>query len=169
MKTIILPGFSSHNKDWAYETKTRLDVESEIRVHEWIHWDTGDKRDFLVKPEAQRISKDINEETNIIAKSVGTLVCMFLLAGARKRINKIILCGVPTLDLSPEDKSRYEVLSHMDGNHVICFQNDNDPHGKYSEVLKFIHGYNPDIPVKEKDGSDHEYPYFSEFGEFMSS
>lgn len=42
MKTLILPGFSIKNKDWANETKKILEIRFFTEVFEWEHWSTGD-------------------------------------------------------------------------------------------------------------------------------
>ena len=38
MRTIILPGYSKHNKVWAYEIQKKLALDQVIWVHEWMHW-----------------------------------------------------------------------------------------------------------------------------------
>ena len=62
MKTIILPGYSLRNKEWAYEVKDNLDLEHEVIVHEWEHWpstSSGSSRQksFSLKREIESTSR----------------------------------------------------------------------------------------------------------------
>src|SRR6266478_1786851 len=103
MKTIILPGYSHKNKDWALEVQENI---PDSEVYEWEHWSDVNIR-FNAKEEAQRIKNLIGEsEVNIIAKSIGTMVIMMTLKEIK--INKIILCGVPVNDLNEDDKWNYK-------------------------------------------------------------
>ena len=93
MKTIILPGFSLHNKDWAEEIKSKIKLAHPIEVIYWEHWKNGGGMKF--KTEMEKFMKLIGDgEANIIAKSVGTGVVMKILPLLGSRINKIILCGI---------------------------------------------------------------------------
>lgn len=165
MKTIILPGFSIHNKDWAEEVAKNLSKET--FVHNWLHWENG-KSSLSLNEELKNIIKEIgNDEVNIIAKSVGTMVCMNLLKVIPDKIEKIILCGIPSV--SNERKKLFtSSLSGFNPNNIIVFQNTKDPLGNFSDVKKFISKVNSKIDVIEKPGSDHNYPYFKDFKEFLT-
>ena len=163
MKTIIIPGYSSKNKEWANEVKSHTD-NSEIV--EWPHWSDSTHK-FHVKDEVFKLQEIIkDEDVNIIAKSIGTLVLMCYLE--KNKINgKIILCGVPYNDLNENDKSSYKILSDFDPTKIIIIQNSLDEHGSFEEARRFISGYNPNIKFIEKAGSTHEYPYYEEFNKFL--
>jgi len=46
-ETIILPGFSPTNRQWAIEAKEEMGTEGGALIHEWKHWDTQNPvRDF---------------------------------------------------------------------------------------------------------------------------
>lgn len=188
METIILPGYSQHNKTWAYEVKNILGMGA--AVYEWKHWKTN--KSMSVKSEVEEIIKiilsnkgkkvkKVNKvnKVNIVSKSVGTRIAMFLLMKIPERLNKIVLCGIPTkgdgkklrVDKQVVDKSEniyFQGLSQIDPSSVIIFQNQSDPFAKYEDIKRFIGGMFPDIKVIEKERNDHEYPYFEEISSFLS-
>jgi pimeloyl-ACP methyl ester carboxylesterase len=165
MITIILPGFSLHNKDWAYEIKAKVKTEGKIMVHEWRHWKIGGG--ISVSYEVGKILEEAGKEKiNIIAKSVGTRITLALLKEIPSQIEKIILCGIPTTSPIMLAKAK-EVLKDFDAGKIICFQNTSDPFSSYAEVKEFMKGVNPKIKVIEKPRSDHSYPYFSDFEIFL--
>lgn len=128
MKTIVLPGYSLRNKDWALEIA--------------------------------------RGRVNVIAKSVGTMVAMHLLAEIPEQINKIILCGIPSV--SEERKNLFAAyLADFPAKEIIVFQNTKDPLASFEEVKDFMKDVNPKIKVIEKNRSDHNYPYFEDFNDFL--
>ena len=157
MKTIILPGYSLHNKDWAEEMAGT--------VHYWRHWKTGGS--FSLRYELEKILTEIGKnKVNIIAKSVGTGVLMHLLPKIKNQVEKIILCGIPTV--SDENKRLFTTsLSAFPVENVVCFQNTKDPFATFKEVDKFMREVNKKIRVIEKPRSDHNYPYFEDFEKFL--
>lgn len=165
MKTIILPGFSLQNKDWAFATKYNLSgLEQDIIVHEWFHWISERDEDFNSDMEAAKIN--ISEEINIIAKSIGTLVAVKALK--KQKINKIIFLGIPLNDLRESDFKDYEILKDFDINKCLFIQNNNDPHATQKELSEFLQKINKNIKVLSKKRNDHEYPYWEEFKEFLA-
>lgn len=165
MKTIILPGFSPHNKDWAIEIKDKVKTVGEIVIHEWRHWKTGGS--MSKKYEVAKIIEEVgNQKVNIIAKSVGTVVTMILLKEIPEKIEKIILCGIPQTSGEMEEKAK-EVLKDIDPGKIICFQNTSDPFSSFLEVKAFMKAINSKIEVVETPRKDHNYPYFSDFENFL--
>lgn len=139
-------------------------------MFEWVHWQTGNEADFDVEKEVEKILQTIgSEEVNIIGKSVGTLVTVLLLPKIMPQVSKIILCGIPVKDMGDraEVVEKYKILSSLAADKVLCIQNENDNHGGFDEVEKFIHSINPEIQVIKKSRSDHEYPYPEDFQEFL--
>jgi pimeloyl-ACP methyl ester carboxylesterase len=172
MKTIVLPGYSLHNKDWALEIKKSLSFRQSVLVHEWQHWQLGGtlhpKYEIgkILKEIALRRARGKGEKVNVIAKSVGTMICMHLLAEIPDQINKIILCGIPSV--SEERKKLFTAsLSSFSEKDVVVFQNTKDPLASFEEVKDFMKDVNPKIKVIEKERLDHNYPYFAEFSEFI--
>ncbi|OGM28223.1 hypothetical protein A2801_04320 [Candidatus Woesebacteria bacterium RIFCSPHIGHO2_01_FULL_41_10] len=166
MKTIILPGFSSKNKEWAGEVKKHL---KDSMVYEWKHWKSGNSKDFSASDEAMMVMHWIaGNPVNIIAKSIGTIVTMYLLRD-KCPIEKLILCGMPLADLEESEIEIYKSLSEFDAKRVIVLQNKDDNHGSFKEVSKLLGQLNNKIKLIEKSRSDHEYPYFEEFVEFLTS
>lgn len=166
MKTIVLPGYSLHNKDWALDVKKRLSFKQSVLVHEWTHWRLGGT--LRPKHEIAGILKEIGrDKVNIVAKSVGTMVTMLILPQIAGKINKIILCGIPSV--SEERKRLFAAsLSGFDPKNIIVLQNTKDPFASHEEVKKFMRFVNPKIKVIEKSGSGHNYPYFEDFRKFLS-
>ena len=168
MKTIILPGYSPHNKDWAEKVAKNLKTRTkdEIVVHNWQHWQSGS---FSIKRELKKIGQEMGDgKVNIIAKSVGTRVVVSLLTSLPNRINKLILCGIPTV--SEDAKKIYsEGLSKIDNSKIVCFQNTKDPFATADEVREFIGSVNKKIKVVEKPRSDHDYSYFEDFVKFFKA
>jgi len=168
MDTLIVPGFSLKNKDWSEEVQRNL-MPINSRIHYWSHWETGQAEDSWVGKETKEIISHENLIINIIAKSIGTLVAMKILKLKLKLINRIILCGIPLNDFHPGDKEFYEALKLLDEKNILCIQNENDNHGTFFDVEKFVHAINPNIKIISKPRSDHEYPYFEDFAVFLKN
>jgi predicted alpha/beta hydrolase family esterase len=167
MRTIILPGFSIKNREWAEEIKKNLDVTFPTTVYYWKHWETNKTENDWINQEAQRVLINTQEVVNIIAKSIGTVVAMVVLKLKPDSVNKIILCGVPIRDFLKGDEKYYEILTGFPSEKFICFQNKEDKHGSYKEVKKFLLSINQKLDIVSKPRSDHEYPYAKDFMDFL--
>lgn len=173
MITIILPGYSKENREWAEEVKEKINLDHDIVIHKWQHWPTARRASgsesqttsFSVAREKKRILDKVGDrKINIIAKSVGTRVLMHLLPKIHGRIGKVILCGIPTKFESDKTKNLYKKgLTLLSSAQVVVFQNVSDPLANYSVIEKFIHSVNPKIEVIKMPRSDHHYPYHDEF------
>lgn len=189
MTTLILPGYSLKNKDWAEETKRQLVLElpkksclfratressfsrsqsgirgTLVRVAYWSHWETGQTEDNWVEKETDKIINNLqSERVNLLAKSIGTMVAMVVLRRKPEMVNKLILCGIPINDFLPGNEKYYEVLRDFPAENILCIQNKDDNHGSYDGVEKFVHSINPAIKIISKDRADHEYPYSEDF------
>lgn len=132
------------------------------------HWNSGQTKNNWIEKEAQKIIDNYkNGKVNIIAKSVGTMVCMSVLKLRPELVNKIILCGIALNDFFSEDKKEFLILKNLSPENILCIQNINDNHGSYSEVEQFIHQINPRIEVISKPRDDHNYPYSENFINFL--
>ena len=171
MKTLILPGFSPKNKEWAKNTQTYLSERNvDVEVITWKHWGQGSTEEGWIEREADKIAGSIDgTSVNIIAKSIGTVVTMVILKSHPELVNKLILCGIPLRDLSDQDRLYYEPLKLFPVHKLLCLQNEADNHGGYSEVLEFVHTLNPSIHIKSCDRADHEYPYPEIFTSFLQA
>ncbi|MFH1863659.1 MAG: hypothetical protein ABIJ85_01930 [bacterium] len=165
MKTIVLPGYSLHNKEWALEIKKSLSFRQSVLVHQWQHWKLGGA--LRPKYEIGKILTEIGrDKVNLIAKSVGTMVAMKVLSEIGDQVGKIILCGIPSV--SEERKILFTTsLSDFPAENVVCFQNTKDPFATFEEVDKFMREVNKKIKVVEKPRSDHNYPYSEDFQKFL--
>lgn len=167
MKILILPGYSLKNKVWAEELKKELDLDDEIQIAYWEHWETGSSTDDWLNAEAQKIINDLTTPINIIAHSAGTLVAMKVLKSKPNLVNKIILCGIPVNDFLPNDQKLYEALNLLKPENILCVHNENDNHGSFSQAEEVIHAINPNIQIISKPRSDHLYPYPVDFKKFL--
>lgn len=173
MVTFILPGYSLHNKDWAETTAKELNLPHEIRPVFWSHWD--DPTHEFDSKEKVRLIVDVarQNEINIVAKSIGTLVAAYILEKVPDRIQKVIFCGIPLNDanlMNDDTKEVYRsVLKGFPAEKILVFQNTKDPLASFEEVKNFLAGVNPEIKIIAKERSDHEYPYYKEFEDFLKS
>jgi pimeloyl-ACP methyl ester carboxylesterase len=164
MITFILPGYSPSNKEWLEECAGSLKVEGTIRPIFWEHWEDPDVK-FQPKEKASLIARHTKgDKINIIAKSIGTLVATYIIEQIPNQINKVIVCGIPLGDIKGQEAVIKKVLGSLDRGKIICFQNENDPLGSFAEVRKFLP---PEIKLISKPRSDHSYPYYSEFNNFL--
>lgn len=166
MITYILPGFSASNKDWALETAKKLDLDHEVRPVFWSHWEDPEKTLNPKKKAQDLIDVLLHDRANIIAKSVGTLVASYMIKEIPDRIEKVVLCGIPSTS-----KKKLEILKESLNNFppekILVIQNTNDPLASYYEVKTFMQKINPKIQVVEKARQDHNYPYKDDFEKFL--
>ncbi len=167
MKVIILPGYSAHNKEWAKSICANLGSGHICIVHEWGHWIGGS---FSLKNEVDNIMEEIGgDKVNIIAKSVGTRVTMNLIPKIINRLDKVILCGIPTKFESEPVRTLYrDNLKKLGSQNVICIQNTRDPFSPFARVKEFVNSVDAKIKVIEKPRTDHEYPYYEDFKAFLA-
>jgi len=166
-KTLILPGFSLKNKDWAESIQKELSGNFDCEVVYWPHWETGEKEEDWIGKEAQKIVENNSEPIDIIAKSIGTAVTAFVIKKKPELIKKLILCGIPLNDLDPGEETVYDSLKVLNTNNILCIQNEKDPHGNFEQVKKVVHTINPEIEIVSKARNDHEYPYSEDFIQFL--
>lgn len=168
MNTVILPGYSLKNKSWAEDIQKELALLFTASVVNWEHWETGKSEAGWIEKEARKIIESIkSKQVNIIAKSIGTVVAMVILKLSPETVGKLILCGVPIIDFHPSDEEYYQPLKNYQPENFLCFQNEDDNHGKYNEVKKFLRSLNQRLEIISKPRSDHEYPYGKEFIDFL--
>lgn len=170
MKTIILPGYSPRNKEWAEEIKSDLGPEIEVAIHEWEHWQKDKVSSLSISREKDKILKNIGDEkVNIIAKSVGIKVLMHLLPNIKYQIKKVIICGIP-LNLQSEKPKVLlrKGINLLSPSRVVVLQNEKDPMANYEVIEGFIHSIDRKIEVKKMPRSDHHYPYFDEFKDLLT-
>ena len=165
MQTIILPGYSLKNKDWAEGIAKEL---GSTFVHNWNHWTNEEKPPDWIDQEVQKIRGEIDgKQTNLVTKSLGTYFSTQILKRTPGVCQKLILCGIPLNDLSDEEKAEYQVLAQIPKEFILVIQNETDSHATFAEVESFIRAINPKITVVSKPRDDHEYPYLEDFKEFL--
>lgn len=166
MLTIILPGYSAHNKDWAEDIASKLNVGHKVVIVEWDHW--RENSSFSLKKEREKILKSVgSEKVNIIAKSVGVAVALETIPDIAKQINKVILCGIASVVSEDRKQLLEKVLSIIPVEKILCIQNENDKFVLFKEAETFYKSVNPKIRVISKPRSDHDYPYPEDFQKFL--
>jgi len=162
MLTLILPGYSPHNKEWTELVKKSLKIPGEIVVIEWEHWKSG--KGLSLRFEVNKILSIIGDKkVNFIAKSVGTKVLMSVLPTIKDQVNKVILCGIPI------DPVRYVTgIKLIKDNNLLIFQNSGDPLMPYKLIKMYVRLIDKRIKVVEKIANNHDYPYFEDFQKFLS-
>jgi predicted alpha/beta-hydrolase family hydrolase len=167
MITFILPGYSTKNKEWLEECAKSISSEGYVRPIFWDHWDDPDQK-FDPKEKADLISRHSKgDKINIIAKSIGTYVAALIIEQIPHQINKVIICGIPLNDIDEGRKEEVKKsIESLDNEKIVCFQNENDPHGSYPEVKTFLSN---EIKIVSKDRADHDYPFFEEFNNYLTS
>jgi len=172
MSTIILPGFSRNNEEWAKELKDAL-ANDQVLIHFWLHWATQNDSDFSIENEIPRILEKINDQKintiNIIAKSIGTFVATFLLEKIPEKINKIVLLGIPFNDFSKEQIEKYEIIKDFDPKRILIIQNSQDPHGSFNDIFKYFYSLSSQIEILRQDSLTHEYPYYQIINNFLKN
>jgi len=165
--TLILPGFSPHNKEWAYDLAERMKLNHKVLVHEWRHWQRGGGMAFGY--ETNQILKEIDkQEVNIVAKSVGTSETIRILPQIKNQVKKVILCGIPLRTPSDKNLSDFKnSLNLLNSKNIAIFQNIKDPLGNFEIIDEFIKKVNTSIKVHKMPGNDHNYPYSGEFEKFL--
>lgn len=168
MVTVIIPGYSAHNKTWLEQTANSIRGEGEVRPIYWNHWtdpdakfDPAEKANLLDGVAGKRV-------VDIVAKSLGTLVASYLIMKSPEKIKKVIFCGVPLNDIGEEEKEMIKnALRKIPLENVIFFHNDEDPHGGYEALKGFLAEFGSDIQIVQKARDDHEYFYTDEFNRFL--
>jgi len=172
MQTIILPGFSQHNEEWAKELKNTL-ADNSVLIHFWLHWITQNDSDFSIENEISRILEKVNDQKdqkiNLIAKSIGTYLAMFLLEKIPEKIDKIVLLGIPFNDFDKEKIEKYEIIKNFDPKKILIIQNSQDPHGSFENIFEYFYNLNNQIEVLRQNSLTHEYPYYQIINNFLKN
>ncbi len=169
MKTILLPGFSLQNRDWAEEVRDQIGKRVGLEIHYWPHWQTGEAIEGWKEREVERFLNETGKEkVNVIGKSIGTLVAVMALNKNIEIVNKIVLCGVPVYDLRPGDGDNYQVLARLRPGRVMVIQNEKDNHGSFDDVAKMMASISQNILTVSRPREDHHYPYAPDFENFLA-
>jgi pimeloyl-ACP methyl ester carboxylesterase len=168
MVTVILPGYSVHNKEWLEETAQKIGVDGEIRPIYWEHWTDPDLK-FNAVEKAKLIDGVAGiRAVDIIAKSIGTFVAGCIIEKSPQKIRKVILNGICLEDLSEDEKEILKsALKLISPENIICFQNEEDPHGDFEQAKKFLSDVDPEIVIVSEPRDDHEYPYIDDYKKFL--
>ncbi|OGM57526.1 hypothetical protein A2955_04225 [Candidatus Woesebacteria bacterium RIFCSPLOWO2_01_FULL_37_19] len=166
MKTVILPGYSKHNREWAEDVARKLKLGHKIVVHEWKHWSS--KGGFSLKSEVAKILEEVgNEKVNIIAKSVGVFVALNLIPKIPTKVNKVIFCGIASVVAEDRSALLETSLLEIPVEYFLCIQNEHDKYVPFAQANEFYHAVEPKLKVISKPRSDHNYPYFEDFQKFL--
>lgn len=170
MQVLFLPGFSKSNIEDSQEIKNFLE-ESGFRVviHPWIHWIKKKKKEFSVDQEIIDIEKELKtfgDDFGIIAKSIGTWVCIHLIKKLKLKPKFVILMGIPLPDHEDRSKVYSEFLLNSDFC-VTVIQNKFDPVCS-SEKLKNDLDFS-NTKLIEMDDASHKYVYPEKIEEIIKT
>lgn len=162
MRTIILPGYSLRNREWAEELAAEM---TGVEVYAWPHWDTGKTLD--VAKELAAIKKHIGADTvNLLAKSIGCRMAAQIILDRPERVHKLVLCGLPGTQV--EARADFAAaLSRLPLEHILVVQNRSDPYASFAEVQDMIQTISPGVQMIEGKRDDHHYPYPDVFKGFF--
>jgi hypothetical protein len=178
IKTLILPGYSPHNREWVDQVAVSLKSKNiEPIPHYWLHWPRFDRR---VGPEGAPVkSYSFNKELivllreiddskiNIIAKSVGVMTAFMLIPQIAGKVDKVILCGIASVVGKNRKDLLRKVLLTVPVTNILCIQNAHDKYVPFDQAENFYHSVNKKLKVISKDRSDHNYPFFEDFLDFL--
>lgn len=168
MKTIILPGYSPHNKDWAERIANQMSLNQKVLVYNWKHW--SGEVSFSPENEIKQILNEVGDDKiNIIAKSIGVYVALKLIPRIFSQVNKVILCGIASVVDEGREELLQALLKIVPIENILCIQNENDKYVPFIEAQKFYHSIDPKLKVISKARSDHEYPYSGDFKDFLQA
>jgi predicted alpha/beta hydrolase family esterase len=169
MRTLILPGYSEHNRSWAEDISKELTSNGlTTQVHYWDHW--KNKGNLSIKKEINNILSEMGKEKiNLIAKSVGVMVSLNLIPQISDQVGKVVLCGIASVSGKRRKKLLENVLDLISDDRILCIQNKKDSFVPYEKAKRFYHSVNPKLKVIEKPRNDHNYPYPEEFVKFLES
>jgi predicted alpha/beta hydrolase family esterase len=162
MRTIILPGYSAHNRAWADEIAAEL---AGGEVHDWPHWESGGT--FDATRELAAIKNRIGDDTvHLLAKSIGCRIAAQIVLDRAEQIDRLMLCGLPTTQVEAQADFA-AALSRLPVKRILVVQNRHDPYASHAEVQNMIQSIHPGVKVVEGDRADHHYPYPKIFREFF--
>ena len=168
MVTIILPGYSEHNRKWLEDVAREIRADGEIRPIYWGHWDDSSIK-FNPSQKANLLDAVSGKRViDIIAKSIGTLVASYLIEKSPEKIRKVIFCGMPLNDINEKEKEIIKnALRKIPSENVLFIQNEEDPHAGSETLKMFLADYGSKFRIVSKPSSDHEYFYQDDFNKFL--
>ncbi len=155
MTILYIPGFSVKNREETIINATALEIAGHAVVSvEWEHWNSPDApwslQNAMKTVKGLKVVPDI-----IVAKSIGTFVAVNLLK--ELSVSKIVLLGIPVLDLSEEDLKAYSILENIKDQTVLV-HNINDNHGTLQDLSKYLELTEFDVHEIEADNHSYQYP-----------
>lgn len=164
MRTIILPGYSPRNRDWAEGLVAEIPG---AEMHPWAHWDSGERMDPL--SELAAIQARIGADTvNLLAKSVGCRLAARTILQAPGQIDRAIFCGIPNV-VADSRADLAGAMARLSADRILVVQNQADPYAPFTAVQEMIAGIDPGVQVIEGDRDDHHYPFPEVFRAFLST
>jgi predicted alpha/beta hydrolase family esterase len=165
MVTLILPGFSKHGEKWIAYLESNLKVDHKVKSVKWEHWKAGGG--IKLKKELEKIERIIGKDKfNIIAKSVGTMVCLNVIKFYPTKVNKIIFCGIPSVGEKRLELMK-ESLGKIKSENLLFVQNTFDPFVKSKDLQETLKEINKDFKVTQKEAKNHDYYYVEDFNKFL--
>jgi len=162
MRTIILPGYSPHNREWAGQIAADL---KEAEVHPWKHWETGGRMD--PSEELKAILRQINVgPVNLLAKSVGCRMAAHATLQHPAAVNQVLLCGIPSIEADTLNDLE-KLLNALGTERILVVQNAGDPYVPFQQLSRGFQDRQLAFQVLERPRADHHYPYPEDFKSFL--
>lgn len=156
MHVIALPGRNPQTESWMTQLVKTLEIgQDQTDIIHYKHWDEGGQPD--VPYEVARL-KDLTPDL-VIAKSIGTMLCMRAYGTAGFRPFKTVFIGLPLRAFAPFQKQNLVNICRQVP--TLCIQQTADANGSYAQVSALL----ADVKlcnIVEVPGGDHAY---SDLGE----
>ena len=170
MRTLlILPGYSTRNREWGEAAAEYFGKDfDQVVMHTYKHWETGAEMDF--DAEQVRITTELSDLSEqgaltVMAKSVGSLLAFLSVAKRVVVPERCVFFGIP-FDLAStgvfaEDWSPVESFRVPS----LAFHNEHDPTVSHDFAKEVVATKCPSITFITTEGADHSYLEFSVYAE----
>jgi len=157
MNALLLPGNNPKHIQWIENLKIALASDFDrIETQHYRHWTQAGKDadiDYEISV-AQNKAKNLMPYM-IIAKSIGTVICVKGVIDGKLKPEKVILLGVP-INGGLDVDSFCMWLQHIDIP-IVIIQNSDDPLGSFNEVKRAFETKNKNLVFFKIPGKTHDY------------
>lgn len=195
--TVILPGYSLRNRDWARQMEDAVESMADgnnLFVHGWKHWAMLEAQSkakaeaelmgltelgpellatiphipFIPAQEADEVIKETGDEPKI--NVIAKSVGTSVAMSLLAKIPERIN-KVILCGIPGVDKRNQKFFRDSIGDfpidRILCIQNERDYVVGYEKAKKFLNKVNPMIQIVKKPRADHKYPYPQDFYNFL--
>lgn len=170
MKLILLPGNSSHNKEWIEKVERVLNsLFDETTVHYYKHWREGGEINFDHEINVLKDEVKDSGDYAIFAKSVGTYITLWAIKENIIHPKKCIFLGFPyKLFKTEKEKRELDALLKSIDIPVMFIQNSEDPYGSFDEIEDVLkRSAFKDYKTVRLERKSHDYPQYEKIKELV--